>query len=64
MGMQKKAEIKAQALKGKMEQKLGSALGKKHLETKGVTDETNANLDNVMEKTKDAALSVKNAVKK
>jgi uncharacterized protein YjbJ (UPF0337 family) len=63
MGMQKKAEIKAQALKGKMEQKVGNALGKKHMETKGVTDETNANLDDVIEKTKDTARSVKKAAK-
>jgi uncharacterized protein YjbJ (UPF0337 family) len=63
MGMEKKAEIKAQALKGKMEQKTGHALGKKHMEAKGVTDQTNAKLDDVIEKTKDTAASVKKAAK-
>jgi uncharacterized protein YjbJ (UPF0337 family) len=62
MGTKDKASNKAQDLKGKVKETVGSATGNKDLKTKGKTDQAKAGLKDAGEKVKDAASSVKDAV--
>jgi uncharacterized protein YjbJ (UPF0337 family) len=62
MGTKDKASNKAQDLKGKVKESVGSATGNDKLEAKGKTDQTKAGLKDAGEKVKDAASNVKDAV--
>ena len=63
MGTKDKASNKAQDLKGKGKEAVGSATGNRDLRTKGKSDQTKAALKDAGENIKDAASKVKNAVK-
>jgi uncharacterized protein YjbJ (UPF0337 family) len=63
MGTKDKASNKAQDLKGKVKETVGSATGNKDLRNKGKTDQAKAGLKDAGEKVKDAASNVKDAVK-
>jgi uncharacterized protein YjbJ (UPF0337 family) len=63
MGTKDKASNKAQDLKGKVKESVGSATGNDDLRRKGKTDQTKSNLKDSGEKVKDAASHVKDAVK-
>jgi uncharacterized protein YjbJ (UPF0337 family) len=63
MGTRDKAANKAQDLKGKVKERVGSATGNEDLRTKGKTDQTKAALKDVGEKAKDAASNLKDALK-
>jgi uncharacterized protein YjbJ (UPF0337 family) len=63
MGTKDKASNKAQDLKGKVKEKVGSATGNKDLRIKGKTDQAKSGLKDAGEKVKDAASSVKDAAK-
>jgi uncharacterized protein YjbJ (UPF0337 family) len=58
-----KASNKAQDLKGKVKETVGSATGNEDLRTKGKTDQTKAALKDVGEKVKDAGSNLKDAIK-
>jgi uncharacterized protein YjbJ (UPF0337 family) len=61
VGTRDKASNKAQDLKGKVKERVGSATGNEDLEMKGKTDQTKAAFKNVGEKVKDAGSSLKDA---
>lgn len=63
MGTRDKASNKAQDLKGKVKETVGSATGNEDLRTKGKTDQTKAALKDVGEKAKDAGSNLKDALK-
>jgi uncharacterized protein YjbJ (UPF0337 family) len=63
MGSKDKASNKAQDLKGKVKESVGSATGNDDLRRKGKTDQTKAALKDSGEKVKDAASHVKDVVK-
>jgi uncharacterized protein YjbJ (UPF0337 family) len=63
MGSKDKASNKAQDLKGKVKESVGSATGNDELRRKGKTDQTKAALKDSGEKVKDAASHVKDVVK-
>ena len=63
MGTRDKASNKAQDVKGKVKETVGSATGNEDLRTKGKTDQTKASLKDAGEKVKDAVSNVKHAVK-
>jgi uncharacterized protein YjbJ (UPF0337 family) len=63
MGMRDKASNKAQDLKGKVKETVGSATGNEDLRTKGKTDQTKASVKDAGEKLKDGVSNVKDAVK-
>jgi uncharacterized protein YjbJ (UPF0337 family) len=63
MGTRDKAANKAQDLKGKVKERVGSAAGNEDLEMKGKTDQTKAAFKNVGEKAKDAGSKLKDALK-
>jgi uncharacterized protein YjbJ (UPF0337 family) len=63
MGTKDKASNRAQDLKGKVKEKVGSATGNTDLKTKGKTDQAKSGLKDAGEKVKDAASNVKDAVK-
>ena len=63
MGTKDKASNKAQDLKGKVKESVGSATDNEELRRKGKTDQTKAALKDSGEKVKDAASDVKDAVK-
>jgi uncharacterized protein YjbJ (UPF0337 family) len=54
MGTKDKASNKAQDLKGKVKETVGSATGNERLRTKGKTDQTKSSLKDAGEKVKDA----------
>lgn len=62
MGTRNKASNKAQDLKGKMKERVGSATGNEDLEAKGKTDQSKSALKDAGEKVKDAASNVKDAL--
>ncbi len=62
MGTEDKASNKAQDLKGKVKEKVGSATGNRDLEAKGKSDQATSAAKDVGEKVKDAAASVKDAL--
>jgi uncharacterized protein YjbJ (UPF0337 family) len=62
MGKKNKASNKAQDLKGKVKERVGSATGNKELRDKGKTDQAMSGLKDAGENLKDAASNVKNAV--
>jgi uncharacterized protein YjbJ (UPF0337 family) len=63
MGTRDKASNKAQDLKGKAKEAVGSATGNEDLRIKGKTDQTKAALKDVGEKVKDAGSDLKDAFK-
>jgi uncharacterized protein YjbJ (UPF0337 family) len=63
MGTKDKASIKAQDLKGKAKETVGSATGNEELRRKGKTDQTKSTLKDSSEKLKDAASNVKDVLK-
>jgi uncharacterized protein YjbJ (UPF0337 family) len=63
VGTRDKASNKAQDLKGKVKEKVGSAIGNKDLRIKGKTDQAKAGLKGAGENMKDAVSNVKEAVK-
>lgn len=63
MGTQDKVSNKAQHLKGKGEEAVGSATGNEDLRAKGKTDQTKSSLKDAGEKVKDAGSKVKDAVR-
>jgi uncharacterized protein YjbJ (UPF0337 family) len=63
MGTRDKASNKAQDLKGKVKEAVGSATGNDDLRTKGKTDQTKAAFKDVGEKVKDAGSDLKDAIK-
>jgi uncharacterized protein YjbJ (UPF0337 family) len=63
MGSKDKASNKAQDLKGKVKESVGSATGNDDLRRKGKTDQTKAALKDSGEKVRDAASHVKDVVK-
>jgi uncharacterized protein YjbJ (UPF0337 family) len=63
MGTKNKASNKAQDLKGRVKEKVGSATGNRDLQTKGKTDQTKSSLKDAGEKVKDASSKVKDAVR-
>lgn len=63
MGTRDKASNKAQDLKGKVKETVGSATGNEDLRTKGETDQTKAAFKDVGEKAKDAGSNLKDAIK-
>ena len=62
MGNKDKASNKAQDLKGKAKETIGSAVGNDELETKGKADQAKAGMKDAGENLKDAASDVKDAV--
>jgi uncharacterized protein YjbJ (UPF0337 family) len=62
MGTKDKASNKAQDLKGKVKEKVGSATGNESLRTKGKTDQMKSSLKEAGEKVKDAGSKIKDAV--
>ena len=62
MGTKDKASNKAQALKGRIKERVGSVTGNEDLRTKGKTDRTKASLKDAGEKAKDAVSNIKGAV--
>lgn len=62
MATQDKASNKAQDIKGKVKEAVGSATDNRDLEAKGKTDQAKAAVKDVGEKVKDAAGEVKDAV--
>ena len=62
MGSKDKASNKAQDLKGKAKESVGSATGNQDLRRKGAADQTKAALKDSGEKVKDAASHAKDAV--
>jgi uncharacterized protein YjbJ (UPF0337 family) len=63
MGTKDKASNKAQDLKGKGKESVGSATGNEELRRKGKADQTKSALKDSGEKVKDAASHIKDAVK-
>jgi uncharacterized protein YjbJ (UPF0337 family) len=63
MGMKDKASNKAQDVKGKIKESVGSATGNKELRRKGEADQIGSALKDSGEKLKDAASNVKDVVK-
>jgi uncharacterized protein YjbJ (UPF0337 family) len=63
MGSKDKASNKAQDLKGKVKESVGSATGNEDLRRKGKTDQTKAALKDSGEKLKDAGAHVRDMVK-
>ena len=63
MATRDKASNKAQKLKGKVKEQVGSATGNKDLRNKGKSDQAKAGLKDAAENVKDAASNVKDAVK-
>jgi uncharacterized protein YjbJ (UPF0337 family) len=63
MGTRDKASNKAQDLKGKVKESVGSATGNDDLRRKGKTDQTKSALKDSGEKVKDVASHVKDVVK-
>jgi uncharacterized protein YjbJ (UPF0337 family) len=63
MGTKNKASNKAQSLKGKGKEAVGSATGNEELRKKGKTDQTKSSLKDAGEKVKDAGSKVKDAVR-
>ena len=63
MGTREKASNKAQDMKGKVKEKVGSSTGNKDLRNKGKTDQAKAGLKDAGEKVKDAGSKVKDAVR-
>ena len=63
MGTKDKASNKAQDLKGKGKEAVGSATGNEDLRTEGKTDQAKSSLKDAGEKVKDAGSKVKDAVK-
>ena len=64
MGTRDKASNRAQDLKGKVKEKVGTATGNEDLKTDGKTDQAKAGLKDAGEKVKDAASSVKHAARR
>lgn len=62
MGNKDKVSNKAQDLKGKAKETVGSAVGNEELETEGKADQAKAGLKDAGEKLKDAASDVKDSV--
>ena len=62
MGSKDKVSNKAQDLKGKAKESVGSATGNEELRRKGESDQTKAALKDSGEKLKDAASHVRDAV--
>ena len=63
MGTKDKASNKAQDLKGRVKETVGSATGNENLKRKGKTDQTKSALKDSGEKVKDAASNVKDVLK-
>ena len=63
MGTKNKTSNKAQDLKGRVKETVGSATGNEDLRTKGRADQTKSSLKDAGEKVKDAGSKVKDAVK-
>jgi uncharacterized protein YjbJ (UPF0337 family) len=63
MGTRDKASNKAQDVKGKVKETVGSATGNEELRRKGKTDQTKSALKDSGEKLKDAASNVKDVLK-
>ena len=63
MGTRDKASNKAQDVKGKVKEAVGSATGNEELRRKGKTDQTKSALKDSGEKVKDAASKVKVVLK-
>ena len=63
MGTKDKASNRAQDLKGRAKESVGSATGNEDLRKKGEADQTKAALKDSGEKVKDAVSHVKDAVK-
>jgi uncharacterized protein YjbJ (UPF0337 family) len=63
MGTKDKASNKAQDLKGKVKETVGSATGNEELRRKGKRDQTKSDLKDSGENVKDAASNVKDAFK-
>jgi uncharacterized protein YjbJ (UPF0337 family) len=63
MGTKDKASNRAQDLKGRVKESVGSATGNDDLKRQGTADQTKAALKDSGEKVKDAASHVKDAVK-
>jgi uncharacterized protein YjbJ (UPF0337 family) len=63
VGTKNKASNKAQDLKGKVKEKVGSATGNEDLRTKGKLDQTKSSLKDAGEKVKDAGSKLKDAAK-
>jgi uncharacterized protein YjbJ (UPF0337 family) len=62
MGTRDKASNKAQELKGKVKESVGSATGNDDLRNKGKVDQAKASLKGAGEKLKDAGSDVKHAL--
>ncbi|MHB1445111.1 MAG: CsbD family protein [Acidimicrobiales bacterium] len=62
MGTEDKLSNKAQEMKGKVKEKVGSATGNEDLEAKGRSDQAKSALKDVGEEAKDAASRVKDAL--
>jgi uncharacterized protein YjbJ (UPF0337 family) len=62
MSNKDKASNKAQDMKGKVKEKVGTVTGNKKLEDKGKSDQAKSAVKDVGEKVKDAASKVKHAV--
>jgi uncharacterized protein YjbJ (UPF0337 family) len=63
MGTRDKASNRAQAVKGKAKEAIGSATGNRRLKAKGKTDQAKASLKDVGQKVKDATSNARGAVK-
>jgi uncharacterized protein YjbJ (UPF0337 family) len=63
MGTKDKASNRAQDVKGKVKEAVGSATGNEELRRKGKTDQTKSALKNSGEKVKDAASNVKDVLR-
>jgi uncharacterized protein YjbJ (UPF0337 family) len=63
MGTKDKASNKAQDVKGKVKESVGSATGNEELRRKGKADQIGSALKDSGEKLKDAASNVKDVVK-
>ena len=64
MGRIDKAVHETQQLKGKVEEKVGKAVGNDDLKKKGKKDHLESDLKQVRESVKEAAKSAKDAIKK
>jgi uncharacterized protein YjbJ (UPF0337 family) len=64
MGTSDKASNKAQDIKGKVKETVGSAVGDDDLRAKGQSDQAKSAVKDVGEKVKDAAASVKDTIKR
>ncbi|QZY29041.1 CsbD family protein [Nocardioides coralli] len=64
MGMDDKAENRAEDLKGKAKETTGKATGNERLEGEGKGDQASASMKNAGEKAKDAVSDAKDAFKK